>query len=681
MKKIIALILTIYSLTAYAQTNTWNDSSQFNNSLYLNNTKNGGGLYYKGNTGASGYVLTKVSNSNNQVDLRPLPLISGPTGATGSTGATGITGQTGTNGNTGTTGATGSNGITGATGSAGAQGQTGATGAIGATGQQGATGATGIAGSTGAVGSTGATGLAGATGSIGATGAPGPTGSNGVTGVTGRAGVTGAAGPTGATGATGSTGSQGATGSAGTNGVTGATGATGSNGATGATGSTGVTGATGTFSGTAWGVTGNTGTNSFTNFIGTTTNNGISVRTNNLITAEFDTIQFRSDSIASFDAAGSQAIASNLVIAGGRGTGQAKAGKILFKTCPPLASVVYGAQMIGASSASMSNGTNFIGTPAAFSISFWVRLNKTAGSSQSIFADYNLGNTTGWACNIGASGTNILSFYYSGTNAFAGSTTLSNTTWYHVVYTYANDTGIIYLSGSPIGHNYSAVLGYTGTPVNSFWGQYGAGGYFDGAVSGAGFWTRKLSAAEITTLYNSGNYLPYASVSGSLLTNLTHWWEFQEASGTRIDQLGTASLTTISGTVNRISGPPVASNATALQTYNPYSLIVDTTGYVGINTTAPAYNLDVNGNVGIELGGKLNIATGTNASAGTATLSSGTVVVSTTAVTTNSIIQLTLQSCSTCGTPYTSARTAGTSFTISSTNILDASKVGWTIIN
>jgi hypothetical protein len=60
---------------------------------------------------------------------------------------------------------------------------------------------------------------------------------------------------------------------------------------------------------------------------------------------------------------------------------------------------------------------------------------------------------------------------------------------------------------------------------------------------------------------------------------------------------------------------------------------------------------------------------------------SGTVTVSTTAVTASSIILLTLQNCSTCGTPYISAKTAGTSFVITSTNVLDGSIVAYQIIN
>lgn len=81
------------------------------------------------------------------------------------------------------------------------------------------------------------------------------------------------------------------------------------------------------------------------------------------------------------------------------------------------------------------------------------------------------------------------------------------------------------------------------------------------------------------------------------------------------------------------------------------------------------------------VGKGIRIAEGSNARMGVATLSGGTVVVSTNKVTANSRIFLTAQSPG--GTPgavYVSARTAGTSFTITSTSGTDTSVVAWHII-
>lgn len=88
------------------------------------------------------------------------------------------------------------------------------------------------------------------------------------------------------------------------------------------------------------------------------------------------------------------------------------------------------------------------------------------------------------------------------------------------------------------------------------------------------------------------------------------------------------------------------------------------------------------GDLIVDVAGKgLNVREGANARMGLATLAAGTVVVSTTAVTANSRIFLTEQS--TGGTPgavRVSARTAGTSFTITSTSGTDTSTVAWLIV-
>ncbi len=86
----------------------------------------------------------------------------------------------------------------------------------------------------------------------------------------------------------------------------------------------------------------------------------------------------------------------------------------------------------------------------------------------------------------------------------------------------------------------------------------------------------------------------------------------------------------------------------------------------------------------VTAGQGLEIAEGTNARMGLATLSGGTVTVNTTAVTTTSRIFLTAQDSGTIATPAAleiSARTANTSFTISSADVADDRGVAWVIIN
>lgn len=112
-------------------------------------------------------------------------------------------------------------------------------------------------------------------------------------------------------------------------------------------------------------------------------------------------------------------------------------------------------------------------------------------------------------------------------------------------------------------------------------------------------------------------------------------------------------------------------------------------GTITLNGTATggislSQNVTITGNLTLgTAGNKLSITTGTNASAGTGTLTGGTVTISTTAVTANSLIFLTdaTASLTNVGPLSVTAKSAGTSFTVQSTNVLDTSTFNWLIVN
>lgn len=103
------------------------------------------------------------------------------------------------------------------------------------------------------------------------------------------------------------------------------------------------------------------------------------------------------------------------------------------------------------------------------------------------------------------------------------------------------------------------------------------------------------------------------------------------------------------------------------------------------DTTTPDDALEVTGNLELTTAGnKIKIATGSNASVGTATLVAGTVTVNTTAVTTSSIIFISYNTLA--GTPGsieapTASIVNGTSFVINSSSVVDTSTVNWWIVN
>lgn len=124
-------------------------------------------------------------------------------------------------------------------------------------------------------------------------------------------------------------------------------------------------------------------------------------------------------------------------------------------------------------------------------------------------------------------------------------------------------------------------------------------------------------------------------------------------------------------------------NATAGTTTITFPAATDTVAVLG---TAQSFTATQTINADLKLGtagNGLYIKEGTNATMGVATLTAGTVTVSTTKVTANSRIQLTAQSLGTITVPAAlavSARTASTSFTILSSNLTDTSVVAWVIL-
>jgi hypothetical protein len=182
----------------------------------------------------------------------------------------------------------------------------------------------------------------------------------------------------------------------------------------------------------------------------------------------------------------------------------------------------------------------------------------------------------------------------------------------------------------------------------------------------------------------SGGQALYFNSTGSKNTGNGYNSLSNNSTGSYNAAFGTASLyNNTTGTYNTAIGynADVASNNLTNATAIGNGSSVATSNTIQLGNT-DVTDVKTNGSISMtKAGAKINILTGTNASAGTATLVAGTAVVSTTAVTANSIILLTAQSGVSTSVVKISARTPGTSFTILAAGLSDTAVIGWLIIN
>ncbi len=145
---------------------------------------------------------------------------------------------------------------------------------------------------------------------------------------------------------------------------------------------------------------------------------------------------------------------------------------------------------------------------------------------------------------------------------------------------------------------------------------------------------------------------------------------------------GSVSLTTMGNSTFIGTGANSSTNGITNSTALGYNAQVTASNQIVFGNTSVTSNI-FNGNVTLaNIGNGISIKEGTNAAMGIGTLSGGTLVISNTRVTANSRIFLTDQggTVTNLGSLYISARTAGTSFTVSSSNVLDASTFAWVIL-
>lgn len=136
------------------------------------------------------------------------------------------------------------------------------------------------------------------------------------------------------------------------------------------------------------------------------------------------------------------------------------------------------------------------------------------------------------------------------------------------------------------------------------------------------------------------------------------------------------SLSATSGTLT-IAGIGNSNNEDLTLNFEGAANTVSVTSSTGVTNLTIPFDFKLN-----TVGRGFYVKEGSNACMGVATLVTGAVTVSTTKITATSRVFITVQggTLTNVGSTYISARSVGTGFTISSTNVLDASDVAWIII-
>jgi hypothetical protein len=164
------------------------------------------------------------------------------------------------------------------------------------------------------------------------------------------------------------------------------------------------------------------------------------------------------------------------------------------------------AQFVSANSEYLS--VNAVLTPSGSSrtVSLWVYFD-TFGQAK--FASTGNTPTSGsplWILGESGDATRHLVLFHGAGFLADGATTLTTSTWYHVLYTFnhTNNSVKVYLNGA---EEISATEADNGGETGSFYLGVGFGGaqYHDGRIDAAGVWSRVVTAQEISDLYNSGN--------------------------------------------------------------------------------------------------------------------------------------------------------------------------------
>lgn len=192
-----------------------------------------------------------------------------------------------------------------------------------------------------------------------------------------------------------------------------------------------------------------------------------------------------------------------------------------------------GANFVAASTQWLSAG-NVINNPTALSISLWVK--GTAGVHETFLAKVanSAGGNSGYTLGIVAGGSAYTLLQTNGTTYAQRKNTTTifdGTNWHHIVWTWDGTKNadssagqVVYVDGSSAGDAEGGSSGTVGSMSNTdsfnLGREDGGNFYLNSSIDEVGIWSRALTSAEVTSLYNGGAGFAYPFAGGGAAN---HW--------------------------------------------------------------------------------------------------------------------------------------------------------------
>ena len=225
------------------------------------------------------------------------------------------------------------------------------------------------------------------------------------------------------------------------------------------------------------------------------------------------------------------------------------------------------AQFTAANSEYLSGGDVIDITTTDFSIAFWLYIDSAGQFGIVNKRDRASATNVGYAIELQADGTlDLLISDGTSVTTISSTTNLGTGAWKFCVLTADRDGNAQFYIDAGSAEGAASIVSQNGTLANAITFQIGAGfsssadRFFGGRMVTAAIWTKLLSSAERTFLYNSGSGVNYSEIGltgdgSALKTSLQGWWELDEASGSRSDSENSNTLTD-NATVTDADGIP-----------------------------------------------------------------------------------------------------------------------------